>query len=137
MSLELVGAIAGRSPEVWDAYQAHRRSHAGICPFCADPHTVGNDLIGVHGSMVVLRNLFPYAVWDDMRVADHLMVVPARHLLTFDEFSREEALDHFGVVRRYERNGYSIYTRSQANTGRSVGHLHTHLILTEALKPGG
>lgn len=130
MTIDIVDVRVGRTVAVADAYMVHRRTYAGVCPFCATPHSLGDDLISVDGTMIVLRNLFPYAYWDNVPVDDHLMVVPARHVLTFDEFTPQEEADHFAVVRRYETAGYSVYTRAQGNRGRSVGHLHTHLILT-------
>jgi diadenosine tetraphosphate (Ap4A) HIT family hydrolase len=130
MTIDIVAITSGRARPVADAYVAHRRNYAGACPFCSAPHAVGGDVVAVEGTMVVLRNLFPYALWDSAPVEEHLMVVPARHLLVFDEFTDQEASDYFAVLRRYEAAGYSVYTRAQSNLGRSVGHLHTHLLRT-------
>ena len=40
------------------------------------------DVVEQVGTMMVLRNLFPYARWDAMPVQEHLMVVPGRHVLS-------------------------------------------------------
>lgn len=133
MATTLVGCHAGRDADVYDAYIEHmRRTDPSQCPFCAAHDTGSDEIEDRNDTMLVLRNRFPYAVWDSAHVEDHLMVVPARHLLSLDEFNNPEALDFFTLIRRYEAAGYSVYSRSPANKGRSVGHVHTHLLKTGA-----
>lgn len=100
------------------------------CAFCHLTDTNVNEITEAVGTMRVVPNKFPYEVWDGSPVVDHQMVVPARHVLSLDEYTDREALDFFAVVRRYEAMGYSVYSRSPRNTGRSIKHVHTHLILT-------
>lgn len=126
MTVELVGAMVGRAAEVDAAYRDYRAAYTGTCPFC-DDQTVA---VARHRSMLVVRNRFPYVVWDAARVEDHLMIVPVRHTLSLDEFTDAEAAGFFAVARRYEAAGYSLYSRAPANRSRSVGHVHTHLIAT-------
>lgn len=126
----LKGAVVGRRVEVWQAYQAHKGTQTAPCPFCADAASA-DEVVAERGTMLVMRNKFPYAAWDGMHVLDHLMVVPARHLLGKAEFTDVEAADWWAVAREYEARGYSVYTRSPGNASRSVAHLHTHLILAE------
>lgn len=117
----------GRPADVNDAYRAFRATFTGVCPFCDDGGNVVEDVLG---SMVVIRNRFPYAVWDSAHVEDHLMIVPSRHVLSLDEYTDAEGLDFFALVRRYEAAGYSIFSRSPQSVGRSVEHVHTHLMKT-------
>lgn len=126
----LKGAVVGRRMEVWQAYQDHKVTQTAPCPFCAEVEAA-DEVIAVHGSMLVVLNKFPYAAWDGMHVLDHLMVVPARHVLGKAEFTDAEAADWWAVACDYEARGYSVYTRSPGNASRSVAHLHTHLILAE------
>lgn len=124
----LKGAVVGRRVEVWQAYQEHRKVCGPGCGFCG---ATAEEIVEVRGTMLVIVNLFPYAAWDGMQVTEHLMVVPARHLLSKAEFTEEEAADWWQVASEYEARGYSVYTRSPGNASRSVAHLHTHLILAE------
>lgn len=128
--LELIGATMGRRAEVYHSYKAHLSDGPPGCPFCMSHSPASERPVDRQGSMLVVINAWPYAVWDSALVEDHRMIVPARHLLSFEEFTEQEAADFWVLCRRYEADGYSMYTRSQGNKGRSVGHLHTHLIKT-------
>lgn len=129
MTTEIVGGTHGRYAETNDAYRAFRATFpAGVCAFCDADN--GNEVVAVLGTMNVIRNLFPYAVWDSAVVEDHLMIVPARHVLSLDEYTDGEGLDFLALVRRYEAAGYAIYSRAPQSLSRSVGHVHTHLIKT-------
>lgn len=121
----LKGAVVGRTVEMWQAYQDYKTTCAPGCGFC---QTAANEIVEARGTMLVIVNLFPYAAWDGMQVTEHLMIVPARHLLSKAEFTDEESRDWWQVAAEYESRGYSVYTRSPDNASRSVAHLHTHLI---------
>lgn len=124
----LKGAVVGRTMETWQAYQDFKQTSQPGCGFC---RTVANEVVEVRGTMLVITNLFPYAAWDGMHVTEHLMIVPARHLLSKAEFTDEEARDWWTVAAEYEARGCSVYTRSPDNASRSVAHLHTHLIAAQ------
>lgn len=115
-------------------YRAFLAEQAGlgiVCGFCGEEGTPAHlPVVAEHGGVLVVRNQFPYEVWESQPVLDHLMIVPSRHVLSLAELSEPEARDHQCAAREYEARGYSVYTRSQTNTGRTVTHLHTHLILT-------
>lgn len=127
---DLVETRAGRNRDTYRAYLTYLATATSGCCLCSIDHSPENEIIEQHSTMLVIRNRFPYAVWDSQTVAEHLMIVPVRHVLSFADFTPAESTDHFAAARRYEADGYSVYTRSQANKGRSVGHLHTHLIST-------
>lgn len=135
--IELIGAQVGRAAHIWHAYKAHQSTALTGCPFCV-AHSPGSSesIVERNATMLVVPNAFPYAVWDSALVEDHLMITSVRHLLSLDEFDEQETADFIALVRRYEAAGYSVYTRSQGNKGRSVGHLHTHLIKTGAFYAG-
>lgn len=130
-----IAAVAYRSRETLAAYRVAQaeQAAAGIaCAFCRHHDGAGAHLpvVSRHESMLVVRNEFPYAAWESRTVVDHLMVVPVRHLLRLADLTEGEAYDYLDATRTFEADGYSVYMRSQANPTRSVGHLHTHLILT-------
>lgn len=109
------------------AYAAHLATLPPGCAFC-DRTNTAQSLIERRGSMLVIRNKFPYLTYDTLPVIEHLMVVPERHLLRLAQFEAAEVADYFEVCAAYEDAGYSLYTRAHSNTARSVAHLHTHLI---------
>ena len=87
-----------------------------------------NQIIEQHDTMQILRNDFPYFHWDDFEVADHLMIMPIRHIGSLADFNKIEANDFFDVLQEYEAKHYSVYSRAPSNTSRTQVHLHTHLI---------
>lgn len=60
-------------------------------------------------------------------MSEHLLVIPKRHLLKVDEFSKSEQIDFAELLADQDNNGYSFYLRSHSDTYRSVGHVHGHL----------
>lgn len=127
MHSQIIGSHSGRTAETTYAYQRFQVTYTGECAFCEDPL---NQIVTTHGTMRVFRNVFPYALWDGLPVEEHLMVVPARHVLSLDEFTDTEMRDFFTLLRTHEAAGCSIYSRAPHNTSRTVGHVHTHLIKT-------
>ena len=117
-----------RSEEVQAAYEEFKRTYTGFCPFCDTKERNPAQVAEEYGTMRVLRNDFPYSKWDKFDVAAHLMIVPLRHIGSFDEFDENEIADFFELLRKYESNHYSVYSRAPTNAARTQSHLHTHLI---------
>ena len=109
-------------------YQAHtKKAKKKVCEFCkftADQHQV----IEIRRYFFLVKNIFPYDLWDGCGVINHLMVVPKRHVDTISHFSDEEQKEYLKLLGQYEKNGFSIYARSPGNAIKSVVHQHTHLI---------
>ena len=78
--------------------------------------------------MVVIRNRFPYTLWDGSPVVDHLMIVPKRHIEAAGNFTYEEQQEWSSYALQYEADNYSVYARSAGNGAKSIVHQHTHLI---------
>ena len=76
----------------------------------------------------VAQNNFPYSVWDGCDVADHVMIVPKRHIEGVHVFTAAERQEFIDIVATYEARGYSFYARPPKSTQKSVAHQHTHLI---------
>ncbi len=85
--------------------------------------------------MMVTANSFPYEFWEQLHIAEHLLLVPIRHVTTMDGLTPEERKDFIDLMCAYESQGYSVYSRSPDNIIRSVAHIHTHLIKTSGKKP--
>ena len=83
----------------------------------------------------IIKNIFPYDVWDGYEVSDHLMIVPKQHTETIGDFSKEELQEYVNILAKYEKMGYSIYARAPQNKRKTVPHEHTHLIMLNYDKP--
>lgn len=110
-------------------YRRHRRSldpKAG-CEFCEinDQH---EQFVGETAHFKIIKNIFPYSVWDEQDVVDHLMLVPKLHTDSFTIFSPEISVEYVELLSGFEDKGYSFYTRAANSTAKTVVHLHTHLI---------
>jgi diadenosine tetraphosphate (Ap4A) HIT family hydrolase len=65
----------------------------------------------------------------------HLLVIPNRHVEHFEDLNKEEkeSIDNLlnsgiKLLRVLGHDGYNILLRSGNNSGKSVNHLHYHLI---------
>lgn len=83
-----------------------------------------------HEHFLVTDNLFPYEIWDSHEVADHIMIVPRRHVEGIYQLDKTERAELMDVIVEYEEQGYSVYARAPENKQKSVAHQHTHLIKT-------
>jgi ATP adenylyltransferase len=78
----------------------------------------------------LVLNAFPYG-------SGHLLVVPYRHVASFDELSDEEYADYTGVLRRAVNALTATYHPGGMNVGMNLGsaagagiprHLHAHAL---------
>lgn len=56
------------------------------------------------------------------------MIAPKRHLRDLGEFSPDETAEYIKLIKVYEKQGFSTFTRSYQAKSRSIPHAHTHLI---------
>ena len=106
--------------------------HEHECPFCVAP-TMSDEkaLIVARGtSCYVLLNLFPYN-------SGHLLVVPYRHIATYDEASAEEVAEMGSLTQIAMRvltatshcDGFNIGMNQGKIAGAGIaGHLHQHIV---------
>lgn len=80
------------------------------------------------GTFWLVANIFPYTIWDNFYVDEHLMLVPKRHIDSIGRFTDEELQTYGELLAEYEDDGYSVYGRAASNSAKSVTHQHTHLI---------
>lgn len=105
----------------------YKRTPQSGCPFCTD--TPLYDIVQQTETMQVITNIFPYDMWDMHDVAEHLMIVPKRHVKSLAELSVAEKEDTMRLLCEYELAGYNIYARASASAQRTISaHQHTHLI---------
>jgi diadenosine tetraphosphate (Ap4A) HIT family hydrolase len=118
-----------RSRKLHQAYLKHRKTHPSKeCVFCnPDPVQVVEDSSRVY----VIRNIFPYDLWDFKQVHDHLMIVPKHHVDAIGNLTKAEQADFMEMLSKYEAKGYNYYGRASNNPIKSITHQHTHLIKTD------
>jgi len=107
------------------------RDAVNYCPFCRVLTTTINKIYDdskLDDGLLVIYNLFPYERWDAQKVNSHLLIIPLNHHLYLKDFSEIEKKAYLELMAKYDELGYSIYTRSQVNPGKSQDHYHTHLI---------
>ena len=111
----------------YDKYQA--TVDKSQCSFCHLKEN-GEQVVTETASFQVVRNLFPYSIWDGQRVVDHLMVVPNLHTDSLSNLAPSVASEFLRVISDYERQGYNVYARAPGSHMKSIAHQHTHLIKT-------
>ncbi|MBP7820588.1 hypothetical protein KA025_00905 [Candidatus Saccharibacteria bacterium] len=99
------------------------------CPFCED---MGKRVVvEQRDSCYVIENDFPYSFWDQQNALEHLMIVPKRHVGTFNDLNLTEQKEIFDLMSKYESDGYDIFARGINNATKTVpSHQHTHVIKT-------
>ncbi len=117
-----------RSREARNNYAKYRKSQpAQACDFCnPDPAKV----VQTKKYFYVLPNLFSYDLWDYKQVAEHLLLIPKRHVKSMTEFTRAERIELVDTMAEWEAKGYSVFARTDESSAKTVPHQHTHLIKT-------
>lgn len=98
------------------------------CPFCAD-ETLDRDVIVTSNRRAMLTVAkAPY-------VQDQLLVIPKRHVEKISQLRLLETLDCLRLIRWADKKlyqkggrGYNVLLRDGEGVGKSIPHLHIHLI---------
>ena len=86
---------------------------------------------------IILENKLFYARWDNIPVSEgHAEIVPKRHVESFFELTEEELSKMYDLIRKtkevidekYSPSGYNIGVNEGEAAGRTIHHLHMHLI---------
>lgn len=122
---------APRSRKETKLYNKHRSAlDKTRCTFCdIDEHDA--EFVREEHGFKVIRNKFPYSIWDSQRVVDHLMIVPVQHTDTLADLTPEQAAYYLKLVGAYEQQGYNLYARAPGSVIKTIVHQHSHLIKTE------
>lgn len=94
------------------------------CLFCQTTPTINR---------IIRRNQHAYARLDNYPAADgHLEIVPTRHVESVFDLTTEEAADMWTLLlttaRESNADGYTIGINEGRAAGRTVDHLHVHVI---------
>jgi diadenosine tetraphosphate (Ap4A) HIT family hydrolase len=119
-----------KSTKKYNPSKSHKKLRSGEkkCPFCS---LDGREIIAKTPHNIVLKNLYEYQYWEFMKVTDHLMIVPLKHIESLGDLSTPAKVDTIDLIAAYEAKGYNVYAREKDNAVKSVPHQHTHLIKTE------
>lgn len=102
------------------------------CLFCARHDTTKHRIIA--------ENEHAYARWDNFPVSEgHAEIVPKRHVVSFFDLQDDEILALYSLVKIVRQelepcpayfipDGYTIGINEGEVAGRTVHHLHIHLI---------
>jgi diadenosine tetraphosphate (Ap4A) HIT family hydrolase len=117
-----------RDKTVQKEYNEYLAEIGGKCPFCEITNRSTDQILESRDTMMVLFAKFPYKAWDGRDVESHLMAVPKRHTDSLHELNDDESTEFITLIKKYEKNGYSVYARSAGNGSKTIEHQHTHLI---------
>lgn len=105
---------------------------AKSCPFCShEPH----EIIEENQHFVLLLARAPYT-------PDHLLIVPKRHVVLMNDLLPEELADGMAIIQKWLDKLHEIYPDVNlllrdgnvgGNIGKSVDHLHFHLVPAMAI----
>lgn len=121
-----------RSTQAESQYKKYKNENTdNKCPFCDLPK---NQIVKRFKYFLVIKNRFPYSVWDTGEVKNHYMLVPKKHLSSISDFSKQEKAEYLQIIADYEAKGYDTFTRSSNNKGKTQPHFHTHLLKVTSKK---
>lgn len=117
-----------RSAEVNKKYNEFLGSHNN-CSFCIIGQSESiNEILEENRYFWVIKNAFPYAVWDGRKVIEHLLIVPKQHIVSFSEMTNKQRKSMVKIINKYDQLEYSFMERCASNKEKSMPHQHTHLI---------
>lgn len=103
------------------------REKADKCPFCdPDPKAIVAD----YPHFYVIKNTYPYHLWDRKKVVEHLMAVPKVHTEGFEGFPKDCYKEYISILQEYSESGYDFFTRTSKSSRKTQPHFHTHFIKT-------
>ncbi len=109
-------------------YIKHRRNNKNVgCPFCRF-EVNDNQVVHEGKEFWIVKNIFPYDLWENLEVLDHLMIVPKRHVDSLHHFTPTELEEYTMTLAKYDKQGYSTYGRTSKNVAKTIAHQHTHLL---------
>lgn len=99
------------------------------CPFC-NLDLNSRQVFSETNHFWRVENIFGYDMWDGHHVEQHQMLVPKRHITGMHSFTKEEDDEFLACIKQAEKEGFSVFTRHDGSSAKTVPHQHTHLIKT-------
>ncbi|ALO26241.1 scavenger mRNA decapping enzyme [Leptospira borgpetersenii serovar Ballum] len=100
-----------------------------LCGICRKNPEVPSLIVAETDLTIVSVNLYPYN-------SGHLIVFPKRHILAYEELTREEVMEiHDGTVKAvsilknlWNVQGFNLGYNLGKNAGGSIPHIHEHIV---------
>ncbi len=97
------------------------------CPFC-DPKVRLENSFYENSRSLCLANIKPV-------VPGHVLIIPKRHVESFDEIEESEVVDIFLSLRKvyqilkktYGSKSFNVVIQDGIDAGQSINHLHIHV----------
>ncbi|MGH3718800.1 MAG: HIT family protein [Pseudonocardiaceae bacterium] len=120
---------SGCEPPVNTAAQRAIGTPPAACLFCLRDDGNLNTIINANETFYARLDNFPATL-------GHVEIVPKRHVESFFDLSESEIIDAYALLRTVEKElsaqhgpgGYTIGVNEGRVAGRSIDHLHIHLI---------
>lgn len=112
-------------------YKKKQINNTNKCDFC-DPSAIA--IISQTENFYIIKNIFPYNIWDRRKVKTHLLVASKGHLRGLEEISAKLLKEYITILKNYSGEGFDMFTRSTESVIKTVEHFHTHLIKTYGKK---
>lgn len=127
--VKTIDDYSARSKEVQAKYRKFQKENIGICTFCGigQPGSV-NEIVEENKYFWIIKNAFPYSIWDGEEVAEHLLIVPKNHIINFSEMKNGQKKVFVKILDKYDKLNYSFLERCDDTKLKSMPHQHTHLI---------
>ncbi len=114
-----------KKQQQYDKHRTHTKTEG--CPFCDMPPDK-RETVEESKHALVIKNIFPYELWEGFKAADHLLLIPKRHVGSLSELTAAERKDIMDLYCAYESQGYNVYSRAPGSEARTHAHVHTHFI---------
>lgn len=116
-----------RHPKVQKKYDREKGQKEG-CVFC---NLETEHIVEEYDMFFIIKNIYPYYLWDLKEVEDHFLVVPKKHAQGFEHLEDDHMSEYTKIITIYSSNGYDTFTRTSKSSRKTQPHLHTHLIKTK------
>ena len=86
---------------------------------------------------LIVANDFAIARWDEFPVSTgHVLIIPKEHIVSFFDLKEEQIVKMFSLMKEmkeiiqkeYKPDGFNIGINEGEAAGRTIHHLHIHLI---------
>lgn len=95
------------------------------CYFCNPESKV---ILEKTDNFYIMKNNFPYDIWDYNKVSRHLLLVSKKHFINLDEFSKNLLIEYVKILQKYSKMDYDIFIRASNSSTKTQSHFHTHFI---------
>lgn len=112
-------------------YKKKQVNNENKCDFC-DPWAI--EVIDQTENFYILKNIFPYNIWDRRKVKTHLLIASKDHHESFEQFPLSLHKEYIAILKNYSSQGFDVFTRGTGSIIKTVSHFHTHLIKTYGKK---